>query len=1204
MLKYSIDGGDNWNTYVDSVILSAEGVYAVVATQSVNGVKSAYSPAIALRIDKTLPNPPVISGIIAGAYKINQNFNLSGEPGAALEYSINGGNFWQIYTGDVVISAEGTYTVTARQTDIAANVSANAAPVNIVIDKSAQPPVMSGIAAGYYNSTQTFSLAGEVGASIEYSLDAGDNWDFYSDPVSIDDEGTYNIVARQTDALGNNSDNSDIIELIIDLTQPDPPVVSGITAGQFNAFQAFTVSGDTGSTFECSIDGGLIFNVCVGEQTLSIDGVYNVTARQIDRAGNVSAQSNPIQVKIDTTSPDEVTSLTATPAIGQVVLTWADPSNIDFAKVQITFSPAASGVPQPIEIAKGVQSVAINPLIDGTEYTFTLKTVDTLGNISAGKTISRIPNDNILPVAGNGGALTVSDVRPRSFWISWTGGSDNITPQGELQYKIVRSLSSNISTVEAAETNGYVVKNWTDILYWTTGQTSWQITGLSFDATYFYNVLVRDKAGNKAIYAMGSRATLTVPELTDVNGAVSALALNGDTLYIGGAFTEVNGPGYGTLLDTVTGTFKEGTNSPIINGDVSVVISDGMGGWYIGGSFTSVNNITRNRIARINSDGSLHAWNPNSNNTVLALARKGNLLYAGGSFTSIGGQTRNRIAAIDIRTGLASSWNPDANANVNAIATGDGVIYAGGAFTVIQTKARTYIAAIDETAGTATAWSPNANAAVNTIVVNGGIVYAGGAFTNIGAAAKNYIAAIDSSGGATIWNPAAQAEVNSLVLDGGILYVAGNFTTIGGQTRNRIAAYNISTGVITSWYPTGGADVRVRSLAVTSDTVYAAGEFITFAGQSRSRVAAADKGTGAIKTWNPNASGTAISIAADAGTGTIFAGGSFAAICSYPRNRLAAIDVKTGKVKSWNPNANNTVSTITVSGTTVYFGGLFTTIGGQTRNYIASVDAETGSLTTWNPSANAVVSTITINGDIVYAGGNFTNIGGYARNYIAAVDKNTGVSNAWNPNANFIYEFLIPVFVNVFNNNILYTGGTFTTLRGVTRNRMGAIDLAGDPTSFNPNFTHNGLIGDLLVGIRSILISGDLIYIGGNYTNIGATVRSRIAAFNKNTGALTSWNPEVQADEYTYVSSIAVSNDIVYFGGYFATVGATARSNIAAVSVATGSVITAWNPGIDGGVTSILINGDTVYVGGSFDTAAGKSKKNLAAIDKNTGVVW
>ncbi len=149
---------------------------------------------------------------------------------------------------------------------------------------------------------------------------------------------------------------------------------------------------------------------------------------------------------------------------------------------------------------------------------------------------------------------------------------------------------------------------------------------------------------------------------------------------------------------------------PNANGTIRVVVVQPDGKILIGGDFTTLSPnggapVTRNRIARLNPDGTLDtAFNPNANNTVYAIAVQADgKILVGGYFTgnSIGGQTRNRIARLDATTGLADSFNPNANNSVYAIAVqADGKILAGGDFhDSIGGQTRNHIARLDATTG-------------------------------------------------------------------------------------------------------------------------------------------------------------------------------------------------------------------------------------------------------------------------------------------------------------------------------------------------------------------------------------------------------------------------------------------------------------------------------------------------------------------------
>src|SRR5436190_447411 len=168
------------------------------------------------------------------------------------------------------------------------------------------------------------------------------------------------------------------------------------------------------------------------------------------------------------------------------------------------------------------------------------------------------------------------------------------------------------------------------------------------------------------------------------DNGVLAVARSGNTIYLGGGFTEV-GPrtGPAVAIDTTSGNGDLGM--PQVSGgsgQVWVVASDGSGGWYLGGDFTHVAGQPRLDIAHVRSDKTLDPkFAPNPNGPVRALAVSGSTVYAGGDFTSIGGQARNHFAALGTSNGKATGWNPGADAGVFALVASGGTIYAGGRFT-------------------------------------------------------------------------------------------------------------------------------------------------------------------------------------------------------------------------------------------------------------------------------------------------------------------------------------------------------------------------------------------------------------------------------------------------------------------------------------------------------------------------------------------
>jgi hypothetical protein len=116
-------------------------------------------------------------------------------------------------------------------------------------------------------------------------------------------------------------------------------------------------------------------------------------------------------------------------------------------------------------------------------------------------TTQSVPNE--LPVPGSSGIITTGAVSTTSVQLNWTRATDNLTPQGELQYRVYRSLSNNIYTPALAEANGFHVTAWTQDMITAVAD------GLTPGTPYYFNVVVRDGDLNTAAYITVSIITLS-----------------------------------------------------------------------------------------------------------------------------------------------------------------------------------------------------------------------------------------------------------------------------------------------------------------------------------------------------------------------------------------------------------------------------------------------------------------------------------------------------------------------------------------------------------------------------------------------------------------------------------------------------------------------------------------------------------------------
>ncbi len=748
------------------------------------------------------------------------------------------------------------------------------------------------------------------------------------------------------------------------------------------------------------------------------------------------------------------------------------------------------------------------------------------------------------------------------------------------------------------------------------------------------------------------------------NGPVyTILSARKGITYIGGDFNYI-GPYTGSGVPIKIANNQLQSNFPKIDGSVKVAIPDNKNGWYIGGTFSKVGDLTRYNIAHILPNGAVDEnWNPRAIEVFpdeyinypptkgeiysLALSRDGSTLYVGGNFNKIGVQKRSGIAALDTKTGLATDWDPVADNPIYVLTLSrDGkILYVGGRFNNIGGHKRNGLAALDTSTGLATKWNPDANPfdpfqseRIHTLALSpdGSILYVGGYFYTIGGQKRNNIAALDTSTGlATEWNPEAApvaggfnwGEVYALSLnsDGSILYVGGNFNEIGGQRRIGLAALDTKTGLATEWNSNVGTNFNVAtftdsnlgtvySLALSPDDsiLYVGGNFNNISGQPNP-LYEFDNINSFSCCNNPDSS----------------------TIDGQIKNNFATIDTKTGQPLRVISNASDVVLTLSLNpdGSILYVGGAFDSIGGEVRNHIAALDSLTGQPTKWNPDAygnflpipgirvvDVILSlALSPDGSILYVGGNFNKIGGQERNNIAALDTSTGLATEWNPDVNNPYDpsyDTLRALALSHDGSILYVGGNFNNIGGQKRNYIAALDTkTGLATKWNPDIQMNPSfpVEDMMVywfGVNDLTLSSDgsILYVGGQFTSSGGQKRNGLAALETKSGITTSWNPEPDAG--WGIKSLALSPDdsILYVGGNFNNIGGQRRIGLAALDTKTG-LATDWDPDVrdekgNGGSVDKLflsLDGSILYIRGEFDKVANQERKNIAVIDTTTG---
>jgi trimeric autotransporter adhesin len=681
------------------------------------------------------------------------------------------------------------------------------------------------------------------------------------------------------------------------------------------------------------------------------------------------------------------------------------------------------------------------------------------------------------------------------------------------------------------------------------------------------------------------------------DGPVHAIVETNGIIYVGGSFSAwtPNSPKT-AWLDAVSGL--ERVELPTIDGNIYASVPDGLGGWYVGGQFRSLNGQPRNNLARIRRDGILDpVWNPGANDVVHALTVAGGVVLVGGQFTSIAGQVRRNLAAVDVLSGEVTTWDPNVccdagpeqRSRILALEATDDRVYVGGFFSQAGGQPRYNIAALDLLTGAALPWPENLadpNSYVSTLRVAGQVLYVGGRFQTMDDTWRSNIAAVNAdTGTVTSWDPRGNGEVNSLAVIGDILYAGGNFTSIGSATRSNIAALDLQTGLATSWDP--AADNTVHRLAVSGSSIYVGGDFSNIGGSARLGLASLNTTSGRVNAWNPTGTDRFVRCLSINGKSVFVASRLVRGAVS--RSGLAALEARTGRLLDWNPQTDGAVFALAVVGATVYAGGEFLHVRGEPRIRVAAIDAATGSPSPWGTmidGPNGRIEALAASSNLLYTAGGFSAVGQVFSPGAAALDLVTGHAVAWRPISNR------PVHDLIVAGDRIYAAGSFSSIGFGFRNAFAAVNAAtGGASPWNP-----GAIGGLQEG-WSMALSGNTVFVGGSFTEIGGQPRLHLAALDGTTGQATDWNPGIQSVNDS-VRDMAIAGETVFVAGEFFSIGGQLRSHLAAVDAITGEILD-WNPypeaPITGPPVSVVAAGPGgVYIGGGFTSLAGRPHENFA----------
>jgi uncharacterized delta-60 repeat protein len=648
---------------------------------------------------------------------------------------------------------------------------------------------------------------------------------------------------------------------------------------------------------------------------------------------------------------------------------------------------------------------------------------------------------------------------------------------------------------------------------------------------------------------------------TGTNGTVLCTAVQDDgKVLIGGQFTAVNGEARGGLarlhadgsLES-TVTFDTGSGA---NGAVTGLSIQPDGKILVWGQFTVFNGQSRGRLARLNPDGTLESittFNPGTgaNDTIwTALVQPNGRILLGGNFTAINGQTRNRIARLNANGTLESTatFNPGTGANAPVLCLalmGDGRILAGGEFTSIDDRTRGRIVRLSaagavessNTFSTGTGF----NASVHSIALQGnGDALVAGDFTTGNGTAINRLARVRTTGplssGADGDGP--NDSVFSVMLEErGSIIIGGRFTKVSTQDHKGIARIANFDSSQSFTMPTANSFLWARNSSVPSPSVVTY-DLTTDGGVSWQRL-----GPGV---WT--SSGWAITGLTLPAAGVVRVRGRVP--CGWHNGSLGIVEDyfafnTTILDPAFNPNVTvdrypEYVSTAAIQpdGKLVIAGG-FESLSDQPRNRIARLTANgtLESTATFNtgtgPSTTGHLSCLAIQPDArILVGGGFGSWNGQNRRYsvrlstAGALESTSSFNYTAYLGGNTVCTAVQP------DGRILFAGGRNDIFGGATQIavvRVNANGTAQAAPGWNP-VTLDGYV------LCMALQPDGKILIGGNFTRINGQPRRNLARLlpDGSVESTATFNTGTGPDDWVYALAVQPDGQILA-AGYFTT---------------------------------------------------------------------
>jgi uncharacterized delta-60 repeat protein len=526
-------------------------------------------------------------------------------------------------------------------------------------------------------------------------------------------------------------------------------------------------------------------------------------------------------------------------------------------------------------------------------------------------------------------------------------------------------------------------------------------------------------------------------------------------------------------------SFNPGTG---VNNYISTMLLQPDGKLLIGGSFTTYNGTSRTAVARINPNGSLdtsfvaNTMRGSFGSVPGFSLQSNNQIIMYGGFDTINNITRKRIARLNTDGSIDQSFAPlfdieNLPAGIGSVSSAivlpDQKIVISGNFYMVNQTIRLGLAKLNTDGTLDDTFTPSARdiGVIYSIVSQpDGKKLVGGLFSQVNGKPQFGIARLNADGtvdpnfnsgtGLLNLNPLIGGQfygsVNAITLqqDGKIL-IGGDFSVYNNIHRNSLARLNADGTLDTSFPNNTLANIIVYNIVVQPDNkilVARSNGLVRFNPDGTP-----DAGFNAGTINNPVRT---IALQPD---GKIIIGGLFTSVSGTPRNRIARLNsngsLDTGFNTSVGANGAVLTSALQADGK-VLAGGAFTSINGTNRNQIARLNPDGTVDTAFDPGAGAdsQVNKVLVqpNGKILI-GGSFNNFAGIVRRKVAQLFPNGTLDTSFGASINFfssgssnavVYDFLK-------TDSALIVGGNITNVNNQKVSGIAKFSLTRSPFDFD-----------------------------------------------------------------------------------------------------------------------------------------------------------